>query len=449
MIRSSFRKVARTRYVMPLIVALAVIAVVVTEGAYQHARNTLKDSMALADARYQSSRTLQRLTDAETAARSYIASGFEIDRKNYHESMQEMRLGQKGVSSLLSIIDPDGNLLGDVSAHITEHAAELDAWVRTAEQGNATQAQTMANGYLRRQAYADLRSEFDLLQKHTVAAQMNARGSLVGALQLNRIALHALVALSVAALLLFMRQLRESDLREAEEHGRLSAQVALRTTALRNLAGHHVHAREDERGRVARELHDELGGLFTAMKLEIARLKRVAGVPDTAMERLLGVELRLNEGIAVKRRIIENLRPSSLDQLGLITALEVLCQNAATGLGIPVHTLLSQVELDKDAELTVFRLVQESLTNISKYAKATEVQVELAQTGPWVRVSVHDNGHGFDTDAVPVGHHGLLGMRVRVESHAGKLDIISAPGMGTRVEAELPAQASPPEEAAV
>ncbi|MDO9436062.1 ATP-binding protein [Hydrogenophaga sp.] len=442
MIQSSIERVARTRYVMPIIVALAVITIAITESAYQHSRSTLTQGVVLSDARLEAARTLQTLTDAENAARAYIASGRQDDLANYREAISETQSVRKGVAQLLDVLDPYRTLsLSNVNQRIDTHIATLEEWVRAAEQGRSAQAQTMANGNQSRERYATMRQEFETVLARTAQAQRTTRVSLFDAMLINRVALHGLVVLAVLVLALFMRKLRDGDRRESEEHGRLSAQVALRTTALRNLAGHHVHAREDERGRVARELHDELGGLFTAMKLEIARLRRVADVPDTALQRLSGIEQRLNEGIAVKRRIIENLRPSSLDQLGLISALDMLCQEAAAGLGIAVHTEFTPVDLDKDAELTIYRLVQESLTNVSKYAKAKEVRVELAQTGPWVRVSVHDNGLGFDTDAVQAGHHGLLGMRVRVESHSGKLEIISAPGMGTRVEAELPAQA--------
>jgi len=318
------------------------------------------------------------------------------------------------------------------------------------EKGQNTQAQVLASGEHGRQLYADLREEFDGVLERASAIQGKARTSLRDAILINRVALHGLVLISLLALGLFMRQIRESDerkaqdaARKAEENERLAQQVALRTTALRNLAGHHVNAREDERGRVARELHDEMGGLLTAMKLELARLRRVPDLPDAAKDRLAGLDQRVNEGIAVKRRIIEHLRPSSLDQLGLVPALEMLCQEAAGRLGIPVHTQFSPVALCKDSELTVYRLVQESLTNVSKYAQAREVWVTLEQAGDTVRVTVRDDGRGFDVDDVPAGHHGLLGMRVRVESHAGQLHIASAAGQGTRVEAELPAR--PPE----
>jgi signal transduction histidine kinase len=232
--------------------------------------------------------------------------------------------------------------------------------------------------------------------------------------------------------------LREIDARKARESDHLAHQIALRTAELRELAGYLVNTREDERGRLARELHDEMGGLLTAMKLELARLRRVPEVPAAALQRAAGIEQSLNESIAVKRRIVEHLRPSSLDQLGLVAALEVLCEDVATSLNIPVTHALASVSLDKESELTVYRLVQESLTNISKYAHARHVWVTLEQRDDRAVVTVRDDGRGFRVDEVGAGHHGLGGMRVRVEAHAGRLTIASGPAQGTRISAELP-----------
>ncbi|MGV3728419.1 sensor histidine kinase [Hydrogenophaga sp.] len=444
MIKSSIERVARNRYGMPIILALALIMVVVNESSYQHSRSTLAQGITLSDARQKAARTLQALTDAESAARAFMLGAQQVDLGNYREAINEMEGVQQDAFQRLTELDPQRTVsVDDVRKRIEERKATLDQWVRMTEQGRRTDAQALAVSDQGRLRYAELRQSFEFVLERAAAIQQTARVSLYDAMMINRLAIHLLVLVALVALVLFMRQLRESDARKAEEHQRLATQVALRTAALRNLAGHHVHAREDERGRVARELHDEMGGLLTAMKLEIARLRRVPDVPAAAMERLASIELRLNEGIAVKRRIIEHLRPSSLDQLGLNPALEMLCEDAAGRLGIAVNTQLAPVMLDKDAELTVYRLVQESLTNVQKYAKARQVHVVLEQEGDTVRVSVQDDGRGFDIDSVPSGHHGLLGMRVRVESHAGQLNIRSNARDGTRVEAELPARETP------
>lgn len=442
MIKSSIERVARTRYVMPVVLALAVIAVVVIEGAFQHSRTTLTQGIALTDARLQAGRVLQHLTDAETAARAFLINGQAADRDDHRASIAALAQAQSGAFQLIADMDPQRTVSVEaVRMAIQARVTAMEQWMDAAERGQRTQARLMASSDRGRSSYASLRTEFDLVLKRAAALQQTARVSLFDAIMINRVALHLLVLISVLGLVLFTRQLRDSDEQKARESEYLASQVALRTAELRELAGHLVTTREDERGRLARELHDELGGLFTAMKLELARLRRVTELPPTAMERMGGIEQRLNEGIAVKRRIIENLRPSSLDQLGLVSALEGLCQDAAGSLGIAVHTALQAVSLDKECELTVYRLVQESLTNISKYARARQVWVSLEPRGDWVRVTVRDDGCGFNADNVPARHHGLIGMRVRVESHAGQLSIHSSPGQGTHIAAELPCKA--------
>jgi signal transduction histidine kinase len=197
--------------------------------------------------------------------------------------------------------------------------------------------------------------------------------------------------------------------------------------------------REDERGYLARELHDELGALLTAAKLDVARLKSKIDhqAPDIA-ERLRHLNETLNSGIALKRRIIEDLRPSSLSNLGLTAALEILTREHAEGAGIEVETNLEAVQLPEATQLTVYRLVQEALTNISKYAKAKKVLVTVHSYPTHVAVQVRDDGAGFDPAAVRPASHGLAGMRHRVEAAGGRLTITSRPGNGTLVSAVLP-----------
>ncbi len=446
MIKTSIERVARNRYGMPIALALALVMLVVNESSYQHTRATLERGVTISDVRQKATRTLQALTDAEAAARAFMLSAQEADLTKFHDAIGEMKYMQHDAFQRLSELDPQQTVsVADVRGRIEARTVTLNEWIRLTEQGRRTEAQTMAVSDQGRLLYADLREEFDALLERAAATQKTARVSLFDALMINRLVIHLLVLLALVGVILFKRQLRDSDQRQAEEHQRLATQVALRTTALRNLAGHHVSAREDERGRVARELHDEMGGLLTAMKLDLARLRRVPELPAAAAERLASIDLRLNESIAVKRRIIEHLRPSSLDQLGLVTALDMLCQEAAGRLGVPVVTQLSPVELDKDTELTVYRLVQESLTNVQKYAQADQVDISVQQEAGAVHVVVQDNGKGFDVDEVPAGHHGLLGMRVRVESHSGQLFIHSTPGRGTRIEAELPMRAQAPQ----
>ena len=197
--------------------------------------------------------------------------------------------------------------------------------------------------------------------------------------------------------------------------------------------------REDERGHLARELHDELGALLTAAKLDVARLKSRVDVnaPEIA-ERLKHLTETLNSGIALKRRIIEDLRPSSLFNLGLTASLEILTREFSERSEIEVDVNLETVDLPESVQLTIYRMVQESLTNIGKYAHARKVLVAVHNYPTHVSVQIRDDGAGFETTKINPAAHGLVGMRHRVEAAGGRLTVTSDPGEGTLVSAILP-----------
>jgi signal transduction histidine kinase len=269
--------------------------------------------------------------------------------------------------------------------------------------------------------------------------------------------LAGIALVTAAALTAFSLYLRQTtrlkladELQQAalqQERDLLETQVRERTASLAQLATHLQQVREEERGHLARELHDELGALLTAAKLDVARLKpKLGGAPD-ALRRLGHLTATLNSGIALKRRIIEDLRPSSLSNLGLSASLEILAREFSGGSGAEVTTSLEAVQLDEARQLTVYRLVQESLTNVGKYAEARQIDVALRNYGGQVEIEIRDDGRGFDPTRIKASTHGLAGMRHRVEAAGGRLAVASTPGKGTRISAVLPA--SPPAPAAV
>jgi signal transduction histidine kinase len=173
-------------------------------------------------------------------------------------------------------------------------------------------------------------------------------------------------------------------------------------------------------------------------KLEIARARGKAGEPEELLSRLDSVSLHLNRGIALKRRIIEDLRPSSLTHLGLNVGVENLCQDMRSALGVPVNLSMAPLVLSPDAELSVYRFIQEALTNVGKYARASRVEVSLVARDGRVTVAVTDDGVGFNANIPRAGFHGLAGMQFRAESLGGAMQIRTAPGQGTTVQMEFP-----------
>jgi signal transduction histidine kinase len=267
----------------------------------------------------------------------------------------------------------------------------------------------------------------------------------------SRLVLTGVVLAGLAAVFAFLLLVREREIDRklhlmqlSAERDKLEVLVDHRTGELSDLARHLQRVREDERDHLARELHDELGGLLTAAKLDVARMrKRVEGAGPDAAERIRHLSQTLDAGIALKRRIIEDLRPSSLSNLGLQRALQIQCREFAQRSELHVEAVIADLRLDPERALAVYRVIQEALTNIAKYAQATEVRVLLQSEGDRALLRVEDNGRGFDTSQVRVGSHGLAGMRFRMRSCGGDLVLRSTPGGGTTIEATLPMDATP------
>ncbi len=227
--------------------------------------------------------------------------------------------------------------------------------------------------------------------------------------------------------------------RNLERQNRLLEQtVRDRTLELSELAAYLIIAREDEKAHLARELHDELGALLTAAKLNLARL-RGTQFEDTATAACLKqVHKHLDEGISLKRRIVEDLRPSSLTTLGLTVSLANLCADVGTRLNIEIQLKLDEVSLTEDGQLAIYRLVQEALNNVCKHAEATQVRVSVNSEPPLVRVQIEDDGIGFDPSGPRSAAHGIAGMRFRIEQLKGSMSVASRPGAGTFLEAVMP-----------
>ncbi|MBP6776826.1 MAG: PAS domain S-box protein [Piscinibacter sp.] len=211
---------------------------------------------------------------------------------------------------------------------------------------------------------------------------------------------------------------------------------------LRGLSERLVEAREDERRRIARELHDELGQRLTALKLEIASLAPGARVARARSTHMLEM---LDETVASVRRIAADLRPLMLDDLGFNAAIGWLARDTSQRMGIEVTVSLDEADprLDERATTALYRMVQEALTNVVRHARATSVHVDVHERGGRLMLSVHDNGSGFPERAThKAGSFGLMGMRERVFMLGGEMRIDNPPGGGGRISVSLPVASS-------
>lgn len=445
-----FTVVKRNHIVFPLACVAAVAMVFISEGSYWQSVDSLNKLGTMGAARKSIQGLQLSLVDTETAQRGYLLTGrkeylepYAVALKNIDESLKFLALYSGNETKSMEVL---GTLHALIEAKLSELAATIR--LRNEDKGDAAMA-ILSTDLGRKQMDAIRTLTAELLKREEQRVEID-RNKLYQTLMLSRIGMAALSAIGLLALFMYLRQTFALKMQQQElqgiaqvERDRLEIEVIQRTAQLTELTRHLVTAREDERSRLARNLHDELGALLTSAKLDAARIKsRLAGRAPEALELLTHLVGTLNSGIALGRDIIENLRPSALSNLGLVATLEILAREFAENTGVEVHCALEPVELEASAELMVYRLVQEATTNISKYAKANHVWVSLATHGGQVEVSVRDDGLGFDTTVPPSSAYGLLGMRFRVEAEGGTLSLVSAPGQGTLIQAKL-SQSSP------
>lgn len=210
---------------------------------------------------------------------------------------------------------------------------------------------------------------------------------------------------------------------------------------LQELSDHVQKVKEDERARIAREIHDDIGGNLTAIKIDLLWLTNRLSPDSKAMhEKAAAIERLVDRTMETTQRISRDLRPGILD-LGLIAAIEWQAEEFQRRMGIPCELTTSDEELNLDQDLCVaiFRIFQETLTNISKYAAATRVDVSLVAGDDVVVLEVVDDGLGISRDQLSKpGSFGIRGIQERARSLHGDVEIESTPGAGTRIKVEIP-----------
>ncbi len=227
--------------------------------------------------------------------------------------------------------------------------------------------------------------------------------------------------------------------RNHQQH--LEQEVARQTQELRRLSAHIEEVREEEKRFIATEIHDELGVTLTAINMDLSWLEqRLPSAGAEIGEKLTEMRRLVTEAVATSRRIISDLRPSILDTLGLIAALEWQATQFSRR-----YNLVCQIQSDGDDSslsdryrITLFRIFQEALTNVAKYAQAQRVTATLLIQPEQIRLEIHDDGCGFDTTQIGHHSHGIQGMKERAGYLDGVVEVSSEPGQGTTISVELP-----------
>ena len=439
-------------------IALALAAVFnlgalwVAETSYDRVRS-LADSVLDAQRRTSAiERIALNLVNAETGLRGYVITGDEAYLAPMQAAKQELDGEIRALADRVKDNTVQASLVDSLARLTKQEMAELDATLALRRDQGLAAAQAAMSTHFGKLTMDTLRLTLDGMMRE----EERVRATRLDDLRTNQVAIRLgvfaiallnFVLMTFGAIFLWRELRRQASAASAlsERGAQLEAEVEARTAELRELSHFLERVREQEKGLVARELHDELGGTLTAAKIDLQLMsERLKTDPKTAT-RLTRVSAALDEAIAVKRRIIEDLRPTLLDNLGIGAALRWQCEQYTKRTSCPCELELHDAQLTLAPELSIafYRIAQEALTNITKYAKASKVRVALARDGERWHLSVHDDGVGIDLAKQhnPTSH-GLTSIRERARALGGEARFSGGPGLGTTVEVWLPAQRS-------
>jgi signal transduction histidine kinase len=395
--------------------------------------------------------SLALISDAETGQRGYLLTGDAAYLEPYRDAVPKL---DKAIGRLRELVVANGSTTmidraSRLSTLMGGKLNELESALALNEKGGREAALQYVNTGVGKKAMDDIRTEAHgiLDELHRSALQGSERWS--QDIEFGRIGMLTMTAFTIILLMivgaLARREIMSREEKRqslVEDRERLEREVGARTAELSELSNYLQTVREEEKSRLARDIHDELGGILVGAKMDVAWVAdRFRDRDPEVAAKLKRALAMLDEGVEMKRRIIEELRPTLLDNLGLASAIDwqvrQVCERA--GLQCELNLEDRDIELPPDVTIALYRIVQEAMTNIVKYAKARHVDVELLQNAEGISLVLQDDGVGLppgaDTNALS---HGISGMRQRVRALGGDFVIRGKPRAGTTLEVHIP-----------
>ena len=388
-----------------------------------------------------------QLVDLESAQRGYLLTTNRRYLAPYESALPDLQV----ISARLRMLAAGD---AEILQHVTRleelrglKIAEVTASISLTQRGDRANALAILRTGEGRKVMDRFRSGADALIGVLDSRLASLREEQARSLVLSRYAFAALALLTLALIVLVVRlfvadSLRREGQRYEEEHERRRLEVIIedRTRELSQLTTHLQSASEQEQADLARDLHDELGGLLTAANMDLAWLQGRSVTMEQEVRDKLGELVRtVTEAMNLKRRVVENLRPALLDHFGLPTALEAYFDETCKRAGLECRTSIPEETdpIPQALAIALFRVGQESLTNIIRHARARKVEMSFEVGAAGYHLGIGDDGIGMDPERAR-SSHGLSGMRHRVVSLNGSFEIQSAPGQGTRLDVLVP-----------
>ncbi len=393
---------------------------------------------------------LRLAVDAETGQRGYLLTGRDTQLERYMKSRAEIPSVLNELRELTGDNPVQAAQLVTVDKELAARLEILQAGVDLKRGGDASALADYMQQRGGKIVMDSLRLSLDGMAEEERLLYEHRFQTFERQLQLARWGFYLVVGLNLALLLLGAIALGQDARRRRKEaieaqgrNAELASAVLERTAELTELSHFLQRVQEDERARLAREIHDELGGTLAAAKIDLQMLSNKLPLDELQRTRLARATAAIDDAVQVKRRIIEDLRPSLLDNLGIAAALRWQCSEYSKRSGVPCRVELQEENLDLSPpyRIAFYRVVQESLTNISKHANAKNVAVSLLRDDDRWILRIADDGVGLDPERRqdPTAH-GLLAMRERARALGGEFSARRGPAGGTIIEMRVPVE---------
>lgn len=441
---------ARQMALVALLLA-AVLGLFVAAETGQRTLENLSKRIELSQQRERAlAEVLQLLTQAESSQRGYILLGDTTYLEPYQDATSRIPQALSQLNLAFANADPPVEAdIEQIERLSNAKFVEMGQSLAVFRERGQTAALDLVRTDIGRWTMAKISDMARKVQVAETAGTLEAsrswRSDRWKSLIVTSGALAATVLLVLTLSRMVLNYLRFKE-REAvdlvERRTELELLVEQRTEELSELSTHLQSVAEQERSALSRELHDELGGLLVVARMDVSWLEEhIASSDPEVRAHFKRVQQALQAGVDVKRRVIENLRPSLLDNLGLFPALRWqvadLCERA--GLKCTERYPPQELRLTPDASIAIFRVVQESLVNIVKHAHARNVEIFIEPQDNSLIIRIKDDGVGLPAERLStLRAHGLAAMRHRVTGLGGQLRVARAPIQGTEIEARLP-----------
>jgi signal transduction histidine kinase len=382
--------------------------------------------------------------EAESAQRGYMLTGEAKYAAPYGDGRATAFLLVADLMQRYSTRDSEElEALRFAETQMNSKFDEMDVTLRMMKEGQARDALAAVKTDVGLRQMRDIRDELEGLRTRERARIYEGLAKWRSEVRVNSV-INGATTLFTLSLLILVGLLTTREIqRRQSANETLDRLVKQRTAELQDLSAHMVRMGELEKASLARELHDELGGLLVAVRMDLAQLRRRITLPDDdSLARWARVDAALTAGVELKRRVIEELRPTLLDNMGLVAALRWQAEQTSAQGKLELETSLPEEEptLSDDEAIAVFRCAQEALTNVLKHARATRVRLSMQDDSHGLVVAVEDDGVGLQPGAAQrPGSHGLKQMNFRMQAVGGSMRTETALPRGTRTILRLPA----------